>query len=75
MVQEKYQSLGSNNPIADPRSPAATAEYENYYREFPNELVNSIRNEDQAMVARIVGLIQSGASQDKVLGAIRSANS
>ncbi|KAE8334301.1 hypothetical protein BDV24DRAFT_146078 [Aspergillus arachidicola] len=66
------------DPTADPRSPAATAataEYADYYREFLNELVDSIRNEDQAMVARIVGLIRSGASQDEVLGAIRSANS
>ncbi|KAE8130676.1 hypothetical protein BDV38DRAFT_266688 [Aspergillus pseudotamarii] len=90
MVQENHQSLGSNSnlsneinandnnqadPTADPRSPAATAEYADYYREFLNELVDSIRNEDQAMVARIVGLIRSGASQDEVLGAIRSANS
>ncbi|KAE8155562.1 hypothetical protein BDV40DRAFT_115609 [Aspergillus tamarii] len=90
MVQENHHSLGSNSnlsneinandnnqvdPTADPRSPAATAEYADYYREFLNELVDSIRNEDQAMVARIVGLIRSGASQDEVLGAIRSANS
>ncbi|KAE8332967.1 hypothetical protein BDV39DRAFT_166099 [Aspergillus sergii] len=89
MVQENHHSLGSNSnlsneinandnsqadPTADPRSPAATAEYADYYREFLNELVDSIRNEDQVMVARIVGLIRSGASQDEVLGAIRSAN-
>ncbi|KAB8213216.1 hypothetical protein BDV33DRAFT_185190 [Aspergillus novoparasiticus] len=90
MAQENHQSLGSNNslsnetnvndnnqadPTADPQSLAAAAEYANYYREFLNELVDSIRNEDKAMVTRIVGLIRSGTSQDEVLGAIRSANS
>ncbi|KAE8358559.1 hypothetical protein BDV27DRAFT_137500 [Aspergillus caelatus] len=90
MVQENHRSLGSNSnlsnkinandnsqadPTADPRSPAATAENADSYREFLNELVDSIRNEDQVMVARIIGLIRSGASQDEVLGTIRSANS
>ncbi|GMG22275.1 unnamed protein product [Aspergillus oryzae] len=46
-------NVNDNNqadPTADPQSLAAAAEYANYYREFLNELVGSIRNEDKAMV-------------------------
>ncbi|KAE8371416.1 hypothetical protein BDV26DRAFT_276141 [Aspergillus bertholletiae] len=89
MVQENYQSSGSNSsriyeisahdnsqgrPTTTPHSPASPAEYVDYYRGFLNQLLDLLESEDQPIVDRIVGLIRSGASQEEVFAATQSAN-
>ncbi|KAE8358563.1 hypothetical protein BDV27DRAFT_137507 [Aspergillus caelatus] len=89
MIQESYQSSGSNGdriyefsahdnwqgrPTTNPHSPASTAEYVDYYRGFLNQLLDLLQSEDQPAIDRVISLIRSGASQEEVFATIQSIN-
>ncbi|KAB8263795.1 hypothetical protein BDV32DRAFT_146097 [Aspergillus pseudonomiae] len=67
---DSYQASSYETPNTDPQLQTSFAEDSDYYRNFLEQLLDLVCNEDQETVARLVSIIRSGASQREILAVI-----